>query len=92
MAGQEQSSHEFVVKACWKCRDDLKKTEDYCRLLHSILHDTTRERSDLHDVTPERPETEVQMELAYRHIEDARMRLGKVLQYGENEDQSWESL
>ena len=67
---------EQLEELCKRLRDDLKKIEMQAR---SIL-----DHSDLkaeNTFGNQRGEQKGQAMLAVRHIEDARMRLGKVIQY-----------
>ncbi len=67
---------EQLEEMCKRLRDDLKKIEMQARsiLKHSDL-------SAENTFENQRGEQKAQAMLAVRHIEDARMRLGKVIQY-----------
>lgn len=55
-------------------RDSLKKLEEQCRRYVQFIKDSPE---SLHD----KGECIAQAMLALRHLEDARMRFGKVIQY-----------
>lgn len=95
MTDPEQHEEQYIVNVCRKYRTELKGYEDSCRMLSSRLHNLSV--GSLHGLsvgaeglndTYNIHEAKSQMNLAYRHLEDARMRLGKVIQYGENQGKS----
>ena len=64
---------------CNGVRDDIKKLEKDVR---SLKDQVTRERSANEDSFPGQTEEILgQITLAFRALEDARMRVGKVIQY-----------
>ena len=67
---------EQLEEMCKRLRDDLKKIEMQAR---SILKHSDRSAENTFE--NQRGEQKAQAMLAVRHIEDARMRLGKVIQY-----------
>jgi hypothetical protein len=62
---------------CDELRKSLKGIEDQCR---SLKHDITQHGSNIDDQEA-KCEVISNLTLAIRHIEDARMRIGKVMQY-----------
>ena len=64
-----------VKEICDKLRVDIKGTGD---LVHVLL---THPETEAEDKYPnQRGEMKANIMLAYRHLEDARMRVGKILQ------------
>ena len=65
--------------ACSVIRTDLKKAAELTKLLHR--HSVFNPRIPVSETpAPDRAEMHVNIDLAYRHLEDARMRLGKAIQ------------
>lgn len=75
--GQEDTMGESLEQLCNRLRAELKSIEKQIR--------AAKEKPELSSVPEhyagQRGEMIAQSMLAVRHIEDARMRLGKVLQY-----------
>ena len=62
---------------------DIKETADAMRRELKVIENTVRSMMQMRlPVENHAGEARAQTMLAVRHLEDARMRLGKVLQYG----------
>jgi hypothetical protein len=64
-----------VKEICDKLRVDIKGTGDLVRVL--LTHPETEAEDEYPN---QRSEMKANIMLAYRHLEDARMRVGKILQ------------
>jgi hypothetical protein len=68
-----------LIETCNVLRKDLLSVETDIRVLHKA-HDF-----DVPEVRPgQHAEIRANIQLTLRHVEDARMRLGKVIQHTEN--------
>ena len=68
---------EVTVKFCTNTRSALKAIEQQVRAQKGLILDNTR-------LGKNKGEVLAQITLALRHIEDARMRLGKTIQYSDD--------
>jgi len=70
---------ELLESVCNRVRNDLK---DYEQQVRGLMFNDFFEKSD--KPASQRGECKAQIMLAVRHLEDVRMRLGKVLQYADD--------
>ncbi len=76
-----------LIETCNVLRKDLLSVETDIRVLHKA-HDF-----DVPEVRPgQHAEIRANIQLALRHVEDARMRLGKVIQHTENRESIYDSV
>lgn len=77
---QSMSTKSALVAACDEIRIAIRAQEIKCRELKKAMQDSKDEQS----YQGQAEEMFAQITLAFRHLEDARMRVGKVIQYWGN--------